>query len=171
MTLWFTGLSGAGKSTLARSVQAELEKRGRTTMLLDGDEVRALSPGLGYSREDRAAQAARVAARCVDLARSEIIALASLISPYRADRDAARATIGSFMEIYVRCPLSALIQRDARGLYRRALAGEIEHFTGISDPYEPPLHPELIVETSATPPEQSAAEVIAFVLRSLDIAG
>jgi len=161
MTLWFTGLSGAGKTTLARLVQAKLEARGHAATLLDGDQVRAMSPDLGFSPADRAAQSARVAARCAELEGRGVIALAALISPYRAARESARAAIGDFIEVYVRAPLEVVIARDVKGLYRRAIAGEITDFTGISAPYEPPLHPEITVDTTTASPVESAALILA----------
>lgn len=160
-TLWFTGLSGAGKSTLARLVAAELEARGRNVEILDGDEVRLfLSQGLGFTKEDRDTNVKRIAYVAGLLTRHGAAVITAAISPYREAREWARRRIVDFVEVYVRCPLETCAERDVKGLYRKAFAGEIPHFTGVSDPYEPPIDPELIVETHRETPNESAAKVI-----------
>ncbi len=159
-TLWFTGLSGAGKSTLSERVFEKLKLAGAKVELLDGDEVRThLSKGLGFSKEDRDTNVHRLGFVCQLLSRNGVIAIVAAISPYRATRDEVRAKIENFVEIYVHCPIDVLAERDVKGLYKRALAGEIAHFTGISDPYEPPTSPEITVDSSLETLEQSEARV------------
>ena len=163
-TLWFTGLSGAGKTTLSEIVNRRLRERGFITELLDGDIVRTtISKGLGFSREDRDENVRRIGYVCHWLTEAKgVIAIAAFISPYRAVRDELRERLGRFVEVYVECPLDALVERDVKGLYKKALAGEIANFTGVSDPYEPPLHPEAVCYSDGREsPEQSAAKVIA----------
>ena len=158
--MWFTGLSGAGKSTLSERVFEKLKLAGAKVELLDGDEVRThLSKGLGFSKEDRDTNVDRLGFVCQLLSRNGVIAIVAAISPYRATRDEVRAKIENFVEIYVHCPIEVLAERDVKGLYKRALAGEIAHFTGISDPYEPPTSPEIIVDSSLETLEQSEARV------------
>jgi adenylyl-sulfate kinase len=160
-TLWFTGLSGAGKSTLANLVAERLEGMGRNVELLDGDEVRKnLSSGLGFSKADRDANIRRIAYVAKLLSRNGVIAITAAISPYREIRDEARREIKNFVEVFVDCPLEICEQRDVKGLYKRARAGEIQQFTGISDPYEPPLSPEIVVHTNVETPEQDADKII-----------
>jgi adenylyl-sulfate kinase len=162
LTLWFTGLSGAGKTTLARIIETELRHRGHKVEVLDGDVVRTnLSKGLGFSKEDRDTNIRRIGFVCNLLARNEVIAIAAAISPYRDIRDEVRRDTGAFVEVFVKCPVDVLAERDVKGLYKKALAGEIKHFTGIDDPYEEPLAPEIIVETDNETPEQSAARILA----------
>jgi adenylyl-sulfate kinase len=162
VTLWFTGLSGAGKTTLARIVENELRNRGHKVEVLDGDVVRTnLSKGLGFSKEDRDANIRRIGFVCNLLTRNEVIAIAAAISPYRDIRDEVRRDIGAFVEVFVKCPIDVLAERDVKGLYKKALAGEIKNFTGIDDPYEEPLAPEVVVETDRETPEQSAARILA----------
>src|SRR5437868_131292 len=162
LTLWFTGLSGAGKTTLARMIEIELRHRGHKVEVLDGDVVRTnLSKGLGFSKEDRDTNIRRIGFVCNLLARNDVIAIAAAISPYRDMRDEVRRETGAFVEVFVKCPIDVLAERDIKGLYKKALAGEIKHFTGIDDPYEEPLAPEIIVETDNETPEQSAARIIA----------
>jgi len=147
--IWLTGLSGAGKSTIAEALAPELLAAGKKVELLDGDVVRThLSRGLGFSREDRDINVARIAFVAHLLARNGVVVLVSAISPYRATREAARATIGDFVEVHVAPPLEECIRRDTKGLYEKALAGAIPQFTGISDPYEAPEAPELTLDTS-----------------------
>ena len=159
-TLWFTGLSGAGKSTISHCVAERLRASGARVELLDGDVVRThLSKGLGFSKEDRDENIRRIGFVCELLSRNGVIAIAAAISPYRAVRDAVRARIPNFVEVHVECPLEVLIARDAKGLYQKALAGEIAHFTGITDPYEPPLMPEVRVDSSRETVQESVERV------------
>ena len=168
-TLWFTGLSGAGKTTLARLVESELRSRGRKVEILDGDIIRMnLSKGLGFSKEDRDTNIRRIGFVCELLTRNDVVAIAAAISPYREARDEVRNRIGSFIEIYVKCPLEVLSERDVKGLYRKALAGEIKNFTGVDDPYEEPLSPEIVIHTNMEKPEDSARRIIAR-LESLNL--
>jgi len=161
-TLWFTGLSGAGKSTLARLVETELIARGHRVEVLDGDVIRTnLSKGLGFSKKDRDTNIRRIGFVCNLLARNQVVAIAAAISPYRDVRDEVRRDIGTFVEVYVKCPIDVLAERDVKGLYKRALAGEIKNFTGVDDPYEAPLAAEVIVETDIESAEESAARIIA----------
>jgi adenylylsulfate kinase len=160
-TLWLTGLSGAGKSTLAAVVHEELRARGRRVEILDGDEVRQnLSRGLGFSREDRDTNIRRIGYVAKLLTRNGVAVITAAISPYRAVRDEVRREIGAFVEVYVKASLDACIRRDTKGLYRRAMTGEIPQFTGVSDPYEEPLDPELVVDTEHEVVGESAARVI-----------
>jgi adenylylsulfate kinase len=161
-TLWFTGLSGAGKSTLANLVAEELRQRGHRVEVLDGDEVRTnLSKGLGFSKEDRDTNIRRIGYVCNLLARNGVIAISAAISPYRNVRDEVRAQHQRFFEVYVKCPLDTLVERDVKGLYKKALKGEIANFTGVSDPYEEPLEPELMVETHRESREESLQRLLA----------
>ena len=159
--LWFTGLSGAGKSTLAAAVSRELRRHGIAVEVLDGDEVRQnLSQGLGFSREDRDTNIRRIGYVARLLTRNGVAVITAAISPYRAVRDEVRREVGAFVEVHVKASLDECIRRDAKGLYRRALAGEIPHFTGVSDPYEEPLRPELVVDTEREDVGDSATRVI-----------
>lgn len=161
-TLWFTGLSGAGKTTLARLVENELNLRGNRVEVLDGDIIRTnLSKGLGFSKEDRDTNIRRIGFVCNLLTRNDVVAIAAAISPYREIRDEVRQQIGSFVEVYCKCSLDVLVERDVKGLYKKALAGEIKNFTGVDDPYEEPLRPEVVVETDHESPEESASRIIA----------
>lgn len=161
-TAWFTGLSGAGKTTLANIVQEQLLARGYKVETLDGDIVRThLSKGLGFSRADRDTNILRIGFVANLLTRNEVVVLVSAISPYRATRDQVRADIGSFVEVFVKCPLEICIERDTKGLYKKALAGEIAQFTGVSDVYEHPLNPEIVVETANETPSESALKIMA----------
>ncbi|MCX7847630.1 MAG: adenylyl-sulfate kinase [bacterium] len=152
--IWFTGLSGAGKSTIAQLVVAALQQRGTPVEYLDGDRVRELFP-TGFSKEDRDAHIARIGFIAHLLEKHGVTVVASFISPYRAARDRVRNLCSRFLEIYVATPLEVCEQRDVKGLYQRARAGHIAHFTGISDPYEPPLHPELTIDTTQLSPTQA----------------
>jgi adenylyl-sulfate kinase len=159
-TLWFTGLSGSGKSTLSRLLDERLRARGARVELLDGDVVRQnLSRGLGFSKEDRDANIRRIGFVCELLSRHGVIAIAAAISPYRAVREEVRLQIPNFVEIYMDCPIEVLVDRDIKGLYRKALAGEIDHFTGVSDPYEAPLNPEVRIDSSREAPQESADRI------------
>jgi adenylyl-sulfate kinase len=161
-TLWFTGLSGSGKSTLANLVADELRSRGHRVEILDGDEVRTnLSKGLGFSKEDRDTNIRRIGYVCKLLARNGVIAISAAISPYRSVRDEVRKMHERFFEVYVECPLDTLVERDVKGLYKKALAGEIKNFTGVNDPYEAPLAAELVVNSSTQSREESLASLLA----------
>lgn len=161
-TVWFTGLPSAGKSTLAALLANELNKRGQEVELLDGETVRQhLSKGLGFSKKDRDENIRRIGFVCSLLTKHGVATIVAAISPYRCARDEVRATVGDFVEVYVKASVHTCIQRDVKGLYKKALAREIKDFTGIDDPYEPPLHPELIVETETETPNQSLAGVLA----------
>jgi len=160
-TLWLTGLSGAGKSTLATAVGRELSRQGVGVELLDGDEVRQnLSKGLGFSREDRDTNIRRIGYVAKLLTRNGVAVITAAISPYRDVRDEVRREIGAFVEVHVKASLDACIGRDTKGLYRRALAGEIPQFTGVSDPYEEPLAPHLVIDTEREDVGTSAVRVI-----------
>ena len=160
-TLWFTGLPCSGKTTLSRAVKAGLVSAGRRVVRLDGDRVRKnLCRDLGFSKKDRDASAARVARLASSLTRGGFATLVSLISPYRRTREAARRLIGPFIEIYVRCPLSVCEKRDVKGQYRLARLGKIKNFTGISDPYEEPERPEIIVDTDRTNVEGCVRKIL-----------
>lgn len=165
-TLWFTGMSGAGKSTISRQLELRLREHGARVEVLDGDVVRThLSKGLGFSKEDRDENVRRIGFVCELLSRNGVIAIAAAISPYRDVRNEVRARIPNFVEIHVDCPVEVLAERDVKGLYKRALAGEIPHFTGISDPYEPPLSPEVTVNSSSETPEESVEKIWATLER------
>ncbi|RLC72897.1 MAG: adenylyl-sulfate kinase [Chloroflexi bacterium] len=160
-TLWFTGLSGSGKTTLAKAVEQELRKRGLKVERLDGDIVRrSLTRDLGFSKEDRDKNIERVTFVAKLLTRNGVATLCSFISPYREVRARSRAEIGNFVEVYCECPLETCIERDVKGLYKKAINGEIENFTGISDPYEPPENPEIVVHTGSETVEESTAIIL-----------
>lgn len=164
--IWFTGLSGAGKSTVSTMLADRLRAQGAKLELLDGDEVRThLSKGLGFSKEDRDENVRRIGYVCQLLARNGVIAIAAAISPYRAVREELRARIPSFIEVYAECPVEVLAQRDVKGLYRRAVAGEIAQFTGVSDPYEPPRDPEVTIRSDQETPEESTERIWATLER------
>lgn len=159
--VWFTGLPSAGKTTLARGLEAELCRLGRRVEVLDGDEVRQrLTRGLGFSKEDREENIRRIAYVARLLARQGVVAITAAISPYRSGREEARREIEGFVEVYVKCSLRTCITRDVKGLYRRALAGEVTNFTGVSDPYEEPVAPEMTVETDREDPPTSVARIV-----------
>jgi adenylyl-sulfate kinase len=164
-TLWFTGLSGAGKSTIAGIVENELRLRGQKVEVLDGDVVRTnLSKGLGFSKEDRDTNIRRIAFVADLLSRNGVAAITAAISPYRETRDEARALMnGRFIEIFVKASVDECARRDVKGLYEKAFAGEIKEFTGVSDPYEEPLTAEIVVDTEAETPEESADKVLAYI--------
>jgi adenylyl-sulfate kinase len=165
-TLWFTGMSGAGKSTISGLLERQLREMGAKVEVLDGDVVRThLSKGLGFSKEDRDENIRRIGFVCELLSRNGVIAIAAAISPYRAVREELRARIPGFIEVYVECPIEVLARRDVKGLYKRALAGEIPEFTGVSDPYEPPAAPEVTVNSSLETPEQSVERIWATLYR------
>lgn len=161
-TLWFTGLSGAGKSTISELVERQLRERGQRVERLDGDIVRTnLSKGLGFSKEDRDENIRRIGFVCQLLSRNGVAAIVAAISPYREIRNEVRSKTENFVEVYVECPIETLVERDVKGLYKKALAGKIQNFTGVSDPYEPPLNPDVVVKTNQQTPEQSAATILA----------
>lgn len=163
-----TGLPSGGKSTLAEMLETELVGRGRRVERLDGDEVRThLTRGLGFSREDRDENVRRVGWVARLLARHGVIAITALISPYRSTRDEVRSGARDFIEVWVKASLDECIRRDVKGLYKKALAGDLPHFTGVSDPYEPPLHAEVVVETD----RQTPAEGVAMILAVLEARG
>jgi adenylylsulfate kinase len=160
-TLWFTGLSGSGKSTISERVAHKLQEMGVKTEVLDGDIVRTnLSKGLGFTREDRDENIRRVGFVCQLLTRNGVPNIASVISPYRAARDHNRQRIKDFVEVYTSCPMEVCIQRDVKGLYKKAQAGEIKGFTGVDDPYEAPEHPEVTCYTDKESIEESVDKVI-----------
>jgi adenylylsulfate kinase len=161
VVLWFTGLSGAGKSTLAEAVTPRLRAHGKKVEILDGDVVRThLSKGLGFSREDRDTNIARIAFVAHLLARNGVVVMVAAISPFRETREKARQLIGDFVEVHVAPPLEECIKRDVKGLYKKAIAGEIQQFTGISDPYEEPLSPEIKIDTSRGSVEEGASRIL-----------
>jgi adenylylsulfate kinase len=162
--LWFTGLSGAGKTTVAAKLAPTLAERGHRVELLDGDEVRTnLCQGLGFSREDRDTNIARIGYVAGKLAKHGVAVLVAAISPYRQARDGVRAQVDNFVEVYVAAPVSTCAERDVKGLYAKALAGQIPNFTGVSDPYEPPLDPELVLHTEAESVDESVEQVLAWL--------
>lgn len=160
--VWLTGLPSAGKSTLASLLAERLRARSHPVKVLDGDEVRQrFSRGLGFSREDRIENIRRIAEAARLLSQQGDSVIAAAIAPYRASREEARSKITRFVEVYVKCPLEVCIARDVKGLYKRALSGEITGFTGVSDPYEEPIDPELVLETDKEEPEASMARIVA----------
>jgi len=160
-TLWFTGLSGAGKTTVSSRVADELRRRGHKVEVLDGDVIRTnLSKGLGFSKEDRDINIRRIGFVCHLLTRNGVVAVAAAISPYAAVRLENRELIGDFVEVFVSCPLEKLLERDTKGLYKKAIAGEIDNFTGVNDPYEEPEDAEVVLETGKETVEESVAKVL-----------
>jgi len=161
LCVWVTGLSSSGKTTISQAVREELVRAGHKVEWLDGDAVRQhISKGLGYSKEDRDENIRRIGFVAELLTRNGVIVLVSAISPYRAVRDEMRARIGKFLEVYVEAPLEVCRSRDVHGIYRRSLAGEIQHVTGVDDPYEPPLNPDVVCHTGRETPEESVAKVM-----------
>ena len=159
--LWFTGLSGSGKTTLTKALEPELKARGCKVEILDGDVVRTnLSKGLGFSQEDRDTSIRRIGFVANLLSRNGVVAMTAAISPYRAIRDEIRAMEPNFVEVYVTAPLEVCESRDVKGLYAKARAGEIKGFTGIDDPYEEPLNPEIICYTERESVEESVKKVL-----------
>ncbi len=164
-TLWFTGLSGAGKTTISEIVERELRLRFGRVEVLDGDIVRTnLSKGLGFSKEDRDTNVLRIGFVAKLLTRNGVAVIVSAISPYREARNRVREEIGEdFIEVYVDAPVEVCAERDVKGLYKKAFAGEIKAFTGVSDPYEPPENPELHIKTTQESPQESARRVIEYL--------
>ena len=164
-TLWFTGLSGAGKTTISKLVSDELLARGSRLEILDGDVVREnLSKGLGFSKEDRDTNIRRIAFVADLLSRNGVPVITAAISPYREIRAEARELMGDrFIEVYVKASVEACAERDVKGLYAKAFAGEIKEFTGVSDPYEEPLDAEVVLETESESPEESAGKLITLL--------
>lgn len=161
VTIWFTGLSGAGKTTICGAVAQALRSQGYQLEILDGDVVRTnLTKGLGFSKEDRDENIRRIGFVSHLLTRNGVIVLVSAISPYREMREEVRQRIGNFVEVYVNAPLAVCEQRDVKGLYKRARSGEIKHFTGIDDPYEPPLNPDVECRTDQEDELESVAKVL-----------
>ncbi|TMK71782.1 MAG: adenylyl-sulfate kinase [Actinobacteria bacterium] len=165
--LWFTGLSGSGKTTITTLLVKELRKRGSKLEVLDGDIVREnLSKGLGFSKEDRDTNIRRIAFVADLLSRNDVPVITAAISPYREIRDEARKKMGDrFIEVYTQAPLEVCEERDVKGLYAKARAGEIKEFTGISDPYEPPENPEILIQTDKQSPEESAQQILDYLER------
>jgi adenylylsulfate kinase len=166
--LWFTGLSGSGKTTITNVLVKELRRRGSKLEVLDGDIVRQnLSKGLGFSKEDRDTNIRRVAFVADLLARNEVPVITAAISPYRQLRDEARTKMdGRFIEAYVKASVEECERRDVKGLYAKARSGEIKEFTGVSDPYEPPESPELVIDTETQSPEESAQQILTYLEES-----
>jgi adenylylsulfate kinase len=160
-TLWFTGLSGAGKTTIAEIVERELRGKFGQVEVLDGDIVRTnLSKGLGFSRDDRNINVLRIGFVANLLTRNGVGVIVSAISPFKEARDQVRRRIVDFVEVFVDAPLEVCAERDVKGLYKKAFAGEIPQFTGVSDPYEPPAAPELHIKTNEEGPQESARRVL-----------
>ena len=160
-TLWFTGLSGSGKTALAKALEPALRERGLKVERLDGDIVRqSLTRDLGFSKEDRDKNIERVTFVAKLLTRNGVAVLCSFISPYIARRNKTRQEIGNFVECYVECPLDVLVERDVKGLYKKALAGEIKNFTGVSDPYEAPENPDVLIDSGAETLEESLGKIV-----------
>lgn len=161
VTVWFTGLSGAGKTTICQAVEKALRSQGCKVEVLDGDIIREnLTKGLGFGKEDRDENIRRIGFVAHLLSRNGVIVLVSAISPYREIREEVRQKIGSFVEVYVSTPLEVCEERDVKGLYKRARAGQIKQFTGIDDPYEPPLNPEVECKTQQETLDQSVNKVL-----------
>lgn len=161
--IWLTGLSGAGKTTIAAVLVAALQARGQKVDALDGDVIRSRFPATGFTRPERDAHIKRVGAMASQLEAEGVTVVASLVSPYHESRRFVRALCRRFIEVYVATPLDECERRDPKGLYRRARAGEIAHFTGIDDPYEPPESPEIVIDTTALSPEVAAERILAYL--------
>ncbi len=163
LTIWFTGLSGAGKTTISQELERRLRERSvKKLEILDGDVVRLnLSKGLGFSKEDRDTNIRRIGFVAKLLTRNGVLVMTAAISPYRSLRDELRMDIGDFMEVFVNCPVEVCAERDVKGLYKKAMAGEIKNFTGVSDPYEDPINPHVVCKTDKETIEESTNKVIA----------
>jgi adenylyl-sulfate kinase len=161
-TVWFTGLPGSGKTTASQMVSETLRNCGLKVEVLDGDVIRKnLSKGLGYSKEDRDTNIRRIGFVCHLLSRNGVAAIAAAIAPYKEIREENRKLIGNYVEIFMTCSMDELIRRDPKGLYKKAIAGEIKHFTGVSDPYELPENPEVVCDTGNETPKESHDKIIA----------
>jgi len=168
-TVWLTGLSGAGKTTASRLLADRFRALGARVEVLDGDVVRKhLSNELGFCKQDREENIRRIGFLCELLSRNGVIVIAALISPYRKSRDDVRSRIATFIEVYCECPIEVLVERDVKGLYKEALAGRICHFTGVSDPYEAPIAPEVTIHSDYETPEESVTRIW-LALRNLDL--
>ncbi|MCW3986413.1 MAG: adenylyl-sulfate kinase [Candidatus Bathyarchaeota archaeon] len=164
--VWLTGLPGSGKTTIAQKLHGELKERNLKVELFDGDEVRRnLSKGLGFSKEDRDTHNKRIIYVCRLLTRNGVNAIVSLISPYRSTRAYARENLPKFVEVYLSCSIKECIRRDPKGLYKKALAGEITNMTGIQDPYEEPSNPEVLLDTEHDSSQNNAAKVIGKLVK------
>ena len=163
-TVWFTGLSGAGKSTLSEALAPVLQERGHNVEILDGDIVRTnLSKGLGFSKEDRDTNILRIGFVAHLLSRNGVAVITAAISPYRDIRDQNRELIGDFIEVYAKCSIEELTRRDVKGLYEKALRGEIQNFTGVSDPYEEPLNAEVVIDSEKETVEESLTKIVGYL--------
>lgn len=163
-TIWFTGLPCSGKSTISEILAETIKKERGMVEILDGDVIRTnLSKGLGFSREDRETNLKRIAFVCTLLTRNGVPNIAAAISPFQNVREYARESIGNYVEVYTRCSLEACIERDVKGMYKKALAGEIKGFTGVDDPFDDPENPEVIVDTDQETPQESADKIIKFL--------
>jgi adenylyl-sulfate kinase len=163
-TIWFTGLPCSGKSTISLILGEAIKKERGMVEILDGDVVRTnLSKGLGFSREDRETNLMRIAFVCNLLTRNGVPNIAAAISPFENVREQARELIGNFVEVYARCPIEQCIERDVKGMYKKALAGQIKGFTGVDDPFDEPVNPEVICETDQETPEESAQKILAHL--------
>jgi len=162
LTIWFTGLSGSGKTTLSKELEKRLRERGvKKLEVLDGDVVRTnLSKGLGFSKEDRDINIRRIGFVAKLLTRNGTLVMGAAISPYRSVREEIRMDIGDFVEVYVKCPVDVCAERDVKGLYKKAMSGEIKQFTGVSDPYEEPINPEVVCETDNETVEESTEKIL-----------
>jgi len=165
LTLWFTGLPCSGKTTIAEIVKAKLEEENIPVELLDGDEIRKhFSKGIGFSKEDRNNHLRRIAYLCHLLTKHGVVVLACFVSPYRENREFARELIGKrFSEVFVDTPLEECVKRDVKGMYKRAIAGEIKQFTGISDPYERPIAAEMVIKAAVESPQESAGTTLDII--------
>jgi adenylyl-sulfate kinase len=163
-TLWFTGLPCAGKTTLAAEVGLELKQRGCRVEVLDADALRTtVCRGLGFDRKDRDENVARIGWICSMLSRHGVVSVAAVVSPYADAREQLRKTIPGFVEIYVKTPLSLCIERDVKGMYAKAMAGKLSHFTGIDDPYEEPMHPDIVIETERSSVSECVRSIIEWL--------